>query len=340
MPKSDESPEVIEGDAEEMSIAEEMDEIKANAPRVELTKTFVQPASVAPQVQAAELVQRMNVIREAAAQAMEEGVDYGKVPGTDKDTLFKPGSEKLGVLFRLDVQPENEKRWEEDGHLTVISKATVYDAPTGARLGSGEGICSTRERKYAKRMANRKCPVCGAEAIIKGKAEYGGGLICFKKKGGCGEKWNEATSESQYQEIMAQPVGEIDNPDLPDLWNTVDKMASKRARVDAVLAVTGASAIFTQDLAEEGETPVTSDPGFPLATDEQKAELRACLEYLFPPDEAKPLWGQIKASFGGELYAPAAQAVCAVIDTHKGRIDAERTEAQEALNAERDASDG
>lgn len=327
----DETPDVIDGEAEEFEglPPETMAQAIQKAPAAAAS------LAVAPQVQAAELVQRMNVIREAAAQAMEEGVDYGKVPGTDKDTLFKPGSEKLGVLFRLDVQPENEKRWEGDGHLTVVSKATVYDAPTGARLGSGEGICSTREEKYAYRNAKRKCPECGEETIIKGKDEYGGGWVCFKKLGGCNAKFSDGDKQ-----IESQEVGKVANESLPDLWNTVDKMASKRARVDAVLAVTGASAIFTQDLAEEGETLVASAPQFPLATDEQKAELRQSLEYLFPPDEAKPLWGQIKQLFGGDLLGPAADAVCAIIRAHKANVDAEVAEAAEAKNAERAATDG
>lgn len=321
----DEKPDVIEGDAEEMHV--EVLDVHNSLPA---------SLAVAPQVQAAELVQRMNVIREAAAQAMEEDVDYGKVPGTDKDTLFKPGAEKLGVLFRLDVQPENEKRWEENGHLTVVSRATVFDAPTGARLGSGEGICSTREEKYAYRNAKRECPECGEETIIKGKAEYGGGWVCFKKLGGCNAKFPDGAGE-----IESQEVGKVPNESLPDLWNTVDKIASKRGRVDAILAVTGASAIFTQDLAEEGEVaPVASAPQFPLATKEQQGELRASLEYLFPPDMARELWGDIKSLFGGELYGPAAEAVSAVIRLHRANVDAEVAEAEGAKAAERDASDG
>ena len=39
-----------------------------------------------------------------------------------------------------------------------------------------------------------------------------------------------------------------DNP--PDIWNTVLKMAKKRALVDAVLTSLGASMLFTQDLIE------------------------------------------------------------------------------------------
>jgi hypothetical protein len=173
---------------------------------------------------------------------MKDGVDYGRIPGVDKPTLLKPGAEKLGVLFQLDIQLANEQSWGPGDHLTVVSRATVYHAPTGARLGYGEGLCTTREKKYGKRKQERTCPVCGVAAIIKGKVEYGGGWVCFKKKNGCGAKFRDDDPV-----ITGQEVGEVENPDLPDTWNTVLKMAEKRARVDAVLAVTGATARFTQD---------------------------------------------------------------------------------------------
>jgi hypothetical protein len=35
------------------------------------------------------------------------------------------------------------------------------------------------------------CPKCGKkDSVIIGKAEYGGGYVCFKKKQGCGHKWD------------------------------------------------------------------------------------------------------------------------------------------------------
>jgi hypothetical protein len=38
--------------------------------------------------------------------------------------------------------------------------------------------------------AKPPCPKCGKTAsVIVGKAEYGGGYVCFKKKNGCGHKW-------------------------------------------------------------------------------------------------------------------------------------------------------
>ena len=39
----------------------------------------------------------------------------------------------------------------------------------------------------------------------------------------------------------------VENPDIADVYNTVLKMAKKRAHVDATLTVTGAADLFTQD---------------------------------------------------------------------------------------------
>lgn len=210
--------------------------------------------AVTPSVKAEELVERLEVIKQAQKQAMVPDVDYGVIPGTNKPTLLKPGAEKLSVLFQLDVQIVNDKLREGD-HLTVTARATAYHAPTGIRLGYGEGICTTRERKYAYRQAKPKCPSCGEETIFRSKKD-GEGWFCWKKKGGCGAQF--AGSD---QKITGQETGDIDNPDLPDLWNTVVKMAEKRARVDAVLAVTGASALFTQDVEDSQGNPYPERAG-------------------------------------------------------------------------------
>jgi ribosomal protein L37AE/L43A len=232
--------------------------------------------SVTPDVTAEDLVTRLDVIRAASQNAMVENVDYGVIPGTDKPTLLKPGAEKLGVLFQLDVQLANEK--ERDGeHLTVTSRATVYHAPTGARLGYGEGICSTYEKKYRWRNADRFCPVCNQATVLRSKND--GSWFCWKKRGGCGANFNESDPQ-----IVNQKAGKVENPELPDLWNTVLKMAEKRARVDAILAVTGASALFTQDVedaaspaAEPEWTPPPSDVPPALAPEPEEDPARAAL---------------------------------------------------------------
>jgi len=243
-----------------MSTSSVSDVIDAHAEEIgtEVVRSTGATLQVMPVVEASELVGRLAVIRDAMQTAMQQDVDYGVIPGTQKPALLKPGAEKLSVLFQLDVQLVNEKAWGPGDHLTVMSRATVHHAPTGLRLGFGEGLCTTREKKYAKRKQERVCPTCEKPAVIKGKAEYGGGWLCWRKRDGCGAKFSDGDPA-----IESQEVGEIDNPELPDLWNTVVKMAEKRARVDAVLAVTGASALFTQDVEEQHAPAAESTPAQP-----------------------------------------------------------------------------
>jgi len=233
------------------------------------------PIAIAHERSIEELLAQANKIKQAMEQAMEVDQHYGIIPGARKPSLWKPGAEKLCLLFRLDPQYHSEPVAPDaggGGHLTVKSVCTLWHIPTGQRFGSGEASCSTRESKYAYRQASRKCPACGKEAIIKGKAEYGGGWLCFKKKEGCGAKFKEGDAA-----IEGQETGRVANDDLADSYNTVLKMANKRALVAGILNVTAASDVFTQDLEdfarEEAEEPpppvrrVTPRPA-PVASEE------------------------------------------------------------------------
>lgn len=264
--------------------------------------------TVTPRVTAEQLARRLAVIEEAMRTTMKEGVDYGRVPGTDKPALFKPGAEKLSVLFQLDVQPRNELVWGPAEHLTVISRATVYHAPTGTRLGYGEGICTSREKKYANRQTKLLCPACGQANIRKSKTD-GEGYYCWRKTDGCGATFPEGDPQ-----ITSQTAGEIENPELPDTWNTVNKMAKKRAYVDAVLSVTSASAIFTQDIATDpSETAADAGPSYgPVVAGDMKASARNAAIRLRDGDldQAEALWKEIQAALDG--YMPHASAVALV----------------------------
>lgn len=199
------------------------------------------------------LVARVEKIREVHKHVMKEGHHYGVVPGTSsKPSLFKPGAELLTLLFQLDPQFSSADQYTGD-HLESVVTCTLYHAPTGTRVGSGVGSCSTRESKYAWRQGERLCPLCKKPAIIKGREEYGGGWVCFTRKNGCNAKF-----EDRDTRITQQNVGRVANPDLPDNYNTVRKMGCKRAHVAAILFVTGASEIFTQDV-EDNADPNDAD---------------------------------------------------------------------------------
>jgi hypothetical protein len=54
-------------------------------------------------------------------------------------------------------------------------------------------VVYTQWDAYAQVKDSTPCPKCGKTGtIIKGREEYGGGFLCFAKKGGCGAKFEKA----------------------------------------------------------------------------------------------------------------------------------------------------
>lgn len=187
--------------------------------------------------------QRLQEFQQYVKFYLVDGEDYGTIPGTPKPTLYKSGADKLCELYGLSAQYEEIRStvdWEK-GLFDYEFRCTLYRGERFITVGMGS--CSSYESRYRYRNAERKCPACGAAAIIKGKEEYGGGWVCFKKKGGCGMKY-----EDTHPGITNQSAEKIQNPDICDTKNTVMKMAKKRAYVDATLAATRSSGIFTQDV--------------------------------------------------------------------------------------------
>jgi hypothetical protein len=269
-------------DAEDVEIGEIMEETR-NLPAVRSSEAIVARGEISVE----EVVAQKEKIRDVMDAVMTRGIHYGLIPGVSKPSLFKPGAEAINVALRLAPHYDSEKIWHEGTeHLTVISKCTLKHIPTDLTIATGEGLCTTKEDRYATRQGERTCPKCGQATIIKGKKEYGGGWLCFAKKGGCGEKWPDGAHE-----IESQDVGKVPNPNLPDLYNTVLKMADKRALIAAVLNGTAASDVFTQDV-EDAPSGVGT-PG-----DEPYGPQSAIPEPPPAPVENQPLpppksWGQI-----------------------------------------------
>jgi hypothetical protein len=70
---------------------------------------------------------------------------------------------------------------------SLIGLASEGDDDGNAASGNAADIAK-RERP--------PCPNCGkTEHVIKGKEEFGGGWLCWKNKGGCGEKWQDIPAE-------------------------------------------------------------------------------------------------------------------------------------------------
>lgn len=250
------------GDARERLIRraseeeQQMVEEARHLPAVQQHEAMIARAEVTPE----EVAGQLEKIRQVMTAVMKKGVHYGEIPGVNKPTLLKPGAEVLAVTLRLAVSYQSERTFHDGGHLTVISKAKLTHIPTGLVIAEGEGLCSSYEKKYAYRGEGRNCPNCGVAGTIKKSRfapkpnDYPGakqsdapGWYCYAKVGGCGA--NFAASD---QRITDQTGERVANPDLPDTWNTVLKMADKRALVAAILNGTAASDIFTQDVEDAG----------------------------------------------------------------------------------------
>jgi len=197
-----------------------------------------------------EMVDRYQMMARVTSEIMREGQDYGTIPGTgSKPSLLKPGAEKLATFFGLRKEfaiVEKEQDWTGADHngepfFYYLIRCLLYRG--NVMVAAADGSCNSWETKYRYRQALQMCPYCGGNAIIKGKEQYGGGWLCFKKKGGCGAKFQDGDNS-----IEEQPTGRVFNDAIHDQVNTVLKMAEKRALVAGVLLAVGASEFFTQDM--------------------------------------------------------------------------------------------
>src|SRR3990167_3041775 len=159
---------------------------------------------------------RRDAVREFVIRVMVEGTDYGTIPGTnDKKVLFKAGAEKFSTLFGLTpvfvlsevIEDWTGKDFDGEPMFYYRYKCELYRG--GNLIATSEGSCNSRETKYRWRKGERVCPECGQSAIIKGKADYGGGWLCFAKRGGCGAKFRDGDPVVESQE-----GGRIPNPDI------------------------------------------------------------------------------------------------------------------------------
>lgn len=238
----------------------------------------------------ATLSRRVNLIAEIKRDILIKDEHYGTIPGCgDKPTLLQPGAQQFASLFGLvpriiqeTPQPGPEGyRPDTDGHLTFTITIRMVHPGTGLEYADGVGMCSTMESRYRYRKTERTCPSCGVAAIIKGKSEYGGGWLCWKKKDGCGAKFSEGDAA-----IEGQETGKVEHGDPADYWNTVRKIAYKRAMVHSLLSTLGGSGSFTQDIEDSPELYGGRNEAPPDAPPLRQPQAKA------PPSQAPAAQGQ------------------------------------------------
>lgn len=239
---------------------------------------------LSPVASPAQMIDAQNAVRAFVADVLREGQDYGKIPGTNKPTLLKPGAEKLASGFGLtvsssvvdsEVDHEREVRW--------VKRQKQWEGAPGHRRQVGEKVTegvSLGLYRYVVRV-----DLIDQHGVVRGS-----GL------GAC------STLESKY----------ADRP--RECENTVLKMAFKRAQIAATLTTLGMSEAFTQDVedmsvvSERTEQPPEAFP-MPFGPTKmtpigevETEDLRGACE-----------WAESKGKF--EEFQEAARAVLRARDT-------------------------
>lgn len=176
---------------------------------------------------------------------MRKGVDYGTTPGCGpKPALFKAGSEKIMMMFRLGAFPKHT--WTHPEHdpeaIEIVVETKLVHQPTGTELGVGLGSASSNEEKYKWKSCSEK----EWEATPEERRR----IKHYMKRNG-----KKEPQEVKVHQVRTNPA---------DVNNTLLKMAYKRSKIDAVLTCTAASDIFTQDLVDEKD-----DEGQPIIQQEE-----------------------------------------------------------------------
>lgn len=209
------------------------------------------PAVMQPVITASQAVDAIKQLQGFVKDLLVENQDFGKIPGVSKNTLLKPGAEKLNKVYgfrpsHIEIV-QQEENWEAEPPRFDYTIKTVLVDPDGGIVGIGLGSCNSWESKYKYRNAARVCPECGADALMRSKFPDKNtgdkGWYCFAKKNGCGAQFHSADPQ-----IAGQEVGKTDNPDIADQKNTVLKVAKKRSLIDATINATMSSDLFTQDV--------------------------------------------------------------------------------------------
>jgi hypothetical protein len=169
-------------------------------------------------LQTSEVVARVRKVQEIMTTLMQENVHYGKVPGTQKPSLWKPGAELLLLTFRVGTRLEVEDLATSDA-VRYRVRVIGFSQVTGEILGEGIGEASTSEERWRWRATVHEKEWAATDPDHR--------RIKYDRQG------------AETKQVRTSPT---------DLANTVLMMAAKRGMVAMVRIVTACSDIFDQDL--------------------------------------------------------------------------------------------
>lgn len=211
-----------------------------------------------------------------------EGVDVYTLPGMKKQSLGKPGAEKLAAIFGLTAKFTVDKETMDAMGAIAGKKYIAYVcnlSSKGRVAGQGRGAHFIEEMRENYRMVFSE----EWERIKNDlkESEWKGPLQGTSKSSG---------KPYTYWKVKDNPVFD------PLAPNKAIKMAQKSAFVDAVIRTTGMSDLFTQDLEDmhldqqsgdesKPETPAKQDGPSPIVNPDGTVDD----PFKDEPKDAKPV---------------------------------------------------
>lgn len=186
-------------------------------------------------------------MRRVIKDLLIEGQDYGMVPGTKKNTLYKAGAEKICIAFgatpkyervQVEIDHDREVKWQKQkkkwnnkfqgdktftieteegtsfGLYRYVYKCRIVRSD-GRELGEGEGVCSTLESKFIDRprdCENNVCKMSQKRAFVAGVLNAFGLSDSFTQD--LEDNYNPKHSKPINAEIIPPPQSRAPAPEI------------------------------------------------------------------------------------------------------------------------------
>ena len=178
-----------------------------------------------------EVKARAEWVRAVTKAALTEGVDFGVIPGTEKPTLLKPGAEMLLLAAGLGFTITKMEDADSRAHQGVTYRVTVRRGDYA--VSECDGYAGYDESRY-----------------------YTSAEDAERKEREVAKHYKRAPRTTKFAEYRAP-------------WNTLVKMAQKRALVGATLNAVAGSGLFVTGADDAGDDPAppATEPDAPDAPD-------------------------------------------------------------------------
>jgi hypothetical protein len=199
----------------------------------EMAESHRAPMLVTPQA-IQQTRQSIALLQQLVRDTLVRGRDYGTYPGIPGDFLFDPGASIIISSYNCRPGERRMIHFVDDGEkVAAVVEVPLISLVNGQVVGTGIGAASTQETKYKYRWElNPQDWGFNEEAIKTLKTRERDGKVYFR----------------------------IPNPEHGELVNTIVKMASKRAEVDACETLPGVSSALRELFDSKGQRAARKQP--------------------------------------------------------------------------------